>query len=178
MDVPDAAGGGDGGASVAPPPSMDASGGGGGTAGAGGGLAPPCECPSIECPPGSQPVSTPDSCCPVCGPCDPSTCPDVTCSGVPVVSPGSCCPQCESDVCESLDYLAPCGAQIATLYKANMLLVYDKSGSMTVQPPGFSTDLWSATAAALIPALNGGRVHGDYDAARHIVLLCACASSS
>lgn len=59
--------------------------------------------------------------------------------------------------CESLQGLGPqCGAtsKQATFKTINVLLVLDKSGSMTDQPEGFDTDKWTAMKDALGAALD------------------------
>ena len=67
-------------------------------------------------------------------------------------TPGSEPPPCESFV--GLDNPEECGADTATaqIKKANMLIVLDKSGSMTA--PLGSTTLWDATKTALTGALQ------------------------
>jgi len=61
-----------------------------------------------------------------------------------------------SDACDTLVGLDECGGTRveATLAPVNLLLVVDKSGSMTDQPQGFSLDKWSAMKQALGAALS------------------------
>ncbi len=61
-----------------------------------------------------------------------------------------------SDACSTLAGLDECGGTRleATLSPVNVLLVVDKSGSMTDQPQGFSLDKWSAMKEALGAALS------------------------
>lgn len=60
-----------------------------------------------------------------------------------------------SDSCSTLAGLGECGGTRveAMLAPVNVLLVVDKSGSMTDQPEGFSLDKWSAMKEALGAAL-------------------------
>jgi hypothetical protein len=63
--------------------------------------------------------------------------------------------------CESLEGLGPqCGAtsKEATFKTINVMLVIDKSGSMTDQPEGFDTDKWTAMKDALGAALGDGEI--------------------
>lgn len=61
-----------------------------------------------------------------------------------------------SEACGTLAGLDECGGTRleATLAPVNVLLVVDKSGSMTDQPEGFSLDKWSAMKEALGAALS------------------------
>ena len=61
-----------------------------------------------------------------------------------------------SEACSTLAGLDECGGTRveATLAPLNVLLVVDKSGSMTDQPEGFSLDKWSAMKEALGAALS------------------------
>lgn len=65
----------------------------------------PCICPDIACPPGTQPVSVPDSCCYECEPigCVALPCPQIACaSGHHLEAlPGQCCPTCVADDCNA-----------------------------------------------------------------------------
>jgi hypothetical protein len=58
--------------------------------------------------------------------------------------------------CGALTGLGECGGMHleAKLRTVNMLLVIDKSGSMTDKPKGFGTDKWSAMKSALATALD------------------------
>jgi len=58
--------------------------------------------------------------------------------------------------CGELQGLGQCGGMHleAKLRNVNMLLVIDKSGSMTDEPKGFATDKWSAMKSALATALQ------------------------
>lgn len=58
--------------------------------------------------------------------------------------------------CESFAGLEQCGVTSveATVTRANVLLVIDKSSSMADQPQGFELKKWDALRAALEPALN------------------------
>ncbi len=58
--------------------------------------------------------------------------------------------------CEELEGLGNCGGSSvqAELKKVNLLLVIDKSGSMTDQPDGFDQDKWEAMRLALGEALE------------------------
>lgn len=72
--------------------------------------------------------------------------------GAPPEQPGQC---------ESLEGLGPqCGAtsKEATFKTINVLLVIDKSGSMTDQPEGFDSDKWTAMKDALGEALGDGEI--------------------
>jgi len=61
-----------------------------------------------------------------------------------------------NEACPTLAGLGECGGTRveATLAPVNVLLVVDKSGSMTDQPQGFSLDKWSAMKQALGAALS------------------------
>jgi hypothetical protein len=61
-----------------------------------------------------------------------------------------------SGVCDTLVGLDECGGTRveAMLAPVNVLLVVDKSGSMTDQPEGFALDKWSALGEALGAALS------------------------
>ncbi len=83
--------------------------------------------------------------------------------------------------CDSLDGLAECGNTTVTadLRTVNILMVIDKSGSMTDEPSGFGTDKWSAVKTALGHALNGvaadvnvGLLMYPYSTAQQIPLVC------
>jgi hypothetical protein len=84
--------------------------------------------------------------------------------------------------CESLEGLGPqCGAtsKQATFKTINVLIVLDKSGSMTDQPEGFDTDKWTATKDALGAALGEGELDINFgmllypnDLIRNIELAC------
>jgi hypothetical protein len=81
-----------------------------------------CECPTIECPAGSQ-LSTPaGACCPECVRCDYSQCAAPQCGlgSWPRTSPNSCCAECEPQACPSIDYqgLQLCGIDEPTLVTA------------------------------------------------------------
>jgi hypothetical protein len=69
----------------------------------------------------------------------------------------------EPDACGELEGLEQCGGtkKEAKLNTINVLLVIDKSGSMTDQPTGFATDKWSALKSALESMLStvNERVH-------------------
>jgi len=72
-------------------------------------------------------------------------------------------PGTEPDSCGELVGLEQCGGtkKEAKLNTINVLLVIDKSGSMTDQPTGFSSDKWSALKSALGSVLTNvnERVH-------------------
>jgi von Willebrand factor type A domain len=83
--------------------------------------------------------------------------------------------------CDSLAGLGQCGNTTisADIRTVNILLVIDKSGSMTDQPDGFSVSKWAAVKTALERALTG--VAGDvnlgllmfpYSTVTQIPLLC------
>jgi hypothetical protein len=63
---------------------------------------------------------------------------------------------------QSIEGLGSCGAQSvgARIRHPHMLIVMDKSGSMTDQPKGFSVDIWDGVKAALETSLDAvkGRV--------------------
>lgn len=69
----------------------------------------------------------------------------------------------DPDACGELVGLEQCGGtkKEAKLNTINVLLVIDKSGSMTDQPSGFNTDKWSAVKSALSSVLSNvnERVH-------------------
>jgi von Willebrand factor type A domain len=83
--------------------------------------------------------------------------------------------------CGSLSGLSECGNTTVTadLRTVNILMVIDKSGSMTDEPSGFGTDKWSALKTALGHALNGvaadvnvGLLMYPYSTAQQIPLVC------
>jgi hypothetical protein len=87
----------------------------------------------------------------------------------------------EPAACGSLDMLGACGATsvLADLRKVNMLVVLDKSGSMTDVPSGFETDKWSAVKTAVGEALSGvaadvslGLLMYPYSRVTEIPLVC------
>jgi hypothetical protein len=67
----------------------------------------------------------------------------------------------EGESCSELSGLAECGVTTvaADIRTVNILLLIDKSGSMTVQPVGFDASKWSALRTALEEAL--GNVKAD-----------------
>ena len=62
----------------------------------------------------------------------------------------------DPDQCEGFSGLTNCGAMTvgARLNPVNVLLVIDKSGSMTDQPRGFADDKWNSLVSALDRVLN------------------------
>jgi von Willebrand factor type A domain len=83
--------------------------------------------------------------------------------------------------CDSLAGLGQCGNTTisADIRTVNILLVIDKSGSMTDQPDGFDVDKWSAVKTALGQALSGvaadvnlGLLLFPYSTTTQIPLVC------
>lgn len=86
-----------------------------------------------------------------------------------------------SQVCESLAGLGECGntTVAADIRTVNILLVIDKSGSMSDAPAGFEVNKWSAVKTALSRALGGvaadvnlGLLLYPYSTTQEIPLLC------